>query len=94
VYRPGTANTASKAQNRESITTSSISNINIVNQLIGEEISYQNQAVEIERLKTTCQSLNQKASVAEDLREENLMFRKRISEMEKQSDLQKITIAE
>jgi len=93
VYRPGTANTASKAQTRESI-NASISNINIVNQLIGEEISTQNQAVEIERLKTTCQSLNQKASVADDLREENQMLRKRISEMEKQSDLQKQTIAE
>ena len=51
-------------------------------------------AIENERLKTTCQSLNQKASVAEDLRAENEMLRKRISEMEKQSDLQKQTIAE
>ena len=65
-----------------------------MNQLIGEEISTQNQAVEIERLRTTCQSLNQKASVADDLREDNQMLRKRISEMEKQSDLQKQTIAE
>lgn len=94
VYRPGTANTASKAEARESIGGSSISNINIVNQVIGKEISNQNMAVEIERLKTTCQSLNQKASVADDLRSENQMLRKRISELEKQSDLQKQTIAE
>ena len=93
VYRPNTASKVTDKIVRET-QSSSISNMNIVNQLIGEEIATQGQSIEIERLKTTCQSLNQKAQVAEDLRAENQMLRKRISEMESFSDNQKRTIAE
>jgi hypothetical protein len=53
VYRPNTASKVTEKVTRE-VQGSSISNINIIHQLIGEEISMQNQAVEIERLKTTC----------------------------------------
>ena len=60
VYRPNTASKVTDKIIREE-QRSSISNINIVNQLIGEEIATQGQSIEIERLKTTCQSLNQKA---------------------------------
>ena len=89
VYRPNTASKVTDKVVRETEQRSSISNMNIVNQLIGEEIATQGQSIEIERLKTTCQSLNQKAQVAEDLRSENQMLRKRISEMESFSDNQK-----
>lgn len=100
VYRPQGNQTAKNAnteykQVRQSFENKgSISGINIVSQLIGEDIKYQNQDIEIERLKTTCVSLNNKASVADDLRLENGMLRKRIEELSQMSELLKQTIAE
>jgi hypothetical protein len=46
-------------------------NFNIVREMNGKEIAAQDKDIEIERLKTTCYSLNNKAAMAEDLRQEN-----------------------
>lgn len=40
--------------------------IRIIQEVNGEEIKDQDKDIEIERLKTTCASLNNKASIAED----------------------------
>ena len=76
-YKPNTASKAKEAV-RES---NSLSGIRIVAELTGEEFNSQTQAIELERLKTTCFSLNTKAKVSDDLKNENQMLRKRIDEL-------------
>ena len=44
----------------------------------GKDIIAQDKDIEIERLKTTCFNLNNKAAIAEDLRQENEMLKKRV----------------
>ena len=43
-----------------------IAQINIMQEINGKELEAQDKDVEIERLQTTCYSLNNKASIAED----------------------------
>lgn len=43
----------------------------IIEELNAQEITYQNKDIEIERLKTTCQSLNNRLSVMEDRAADN-----------------------
>ena len=57
-------------------------NFNIVREMSGKDITQQDKDIEIERLKTTCFNLNNKAAIAEDLRQENEMLKKRIQEYE------------
>ena len=45
---------------------SSLSQIRICQEVNGEEIKDQDKDIEIERLQTTCASLNNKASIVED----------------------------
>lgn len=49
----------------------------------GKDIIAQDKDIEIERLKTTCFNLNNKAAIAEDLRQENEMLKKRLAENER-----------
>lgn len=86
VYKPG----ASQQRTRDSVS----SGVNIVQLVTGEETDVQNLAIELERLKTTCHSLNQKAMVADDLREENSIMRRRVAELEKMQSSQKIAVDE
>jgi chromosome segregation ATPase len=82
VYRPNTA-TANQLSNQKQALRErdSLSNIDIVKQLTGEEYNNQSQAIEIERLRTTCHSLNSKVAMVDDLKQENNMLRKRIEEL-------------
>ena len=57
-------------------------NFNIVREMSGKDIIQQDKDIEIERLKTTCFNLNNKAAIAEDLKQENEMLKKRIQEYE------------
>ena len=58
-------------------------NFNIVREMSGKDITQQDKDIEIERLKTTCFNLNNKAAIAEDLRQENEMLKKRLAENER-----------
>jgi hypothetical protein len=53
-----------------------------VREVSGKDIIAQDKDIEIERLKTTCFNLNNKAAIAEDLRQENEMLKKRLAENE------------
>lgn len=57
-------------------------NYNIVAEMNGKAIDDQDKDIEIERLKTTCTDLNNKASVADDLRKDNEIISRRLSESE------------
>ena len=57
-------------------------NFNIVAELNGKAIEEQDKDIEIERLKTTCTDLNNKALVADDLRKDNEILSKRLVESE------------
>jgi hypothetical protein len=57
-------------------------NFNIVAEMNGKAIDNQDKDIEIERLKTTCTDLNNKASVADDLRRDNEIISRRLSESE------------
>lgn len=46
---------------------SNLANITIIEELNGQEIITQDKDIEIERLKTTCFTLNNKVSVTEDI---------------------------
>ena len=59
-----------------------MANITIIEELNGQEITSQDKDIEIERLKTTCFTLNNKVSVTEDVQQENAILRKRLSENE------------
>jgi len=54
-----------------------------VREVSGKDIIAQDKDIEIERLKTTCFNLNNKAAIAEDLRQENEMLKKRLAENER-----------
>ena len=61
---------------------SSFSQITIIEQLNGIEIQGQDKDIEIERLQTTCFTLNNQVSITQDLKQENAMLRNRLSENE------------
>ena len=56
--------------------------INIIKELNGKEIRAQDKDIEIERLKTTCFNLNNKATVAEDLQRDLKIMQQRLAESE------------
>lgn len=60
------------------------SQINIVEQLNGQNIKWQDYEIEIERLQTTCRALNSKANLVEDMGKDLEMQKVRISELESQ----------
>lgn len=53
-------------------------NFNIISELNGQAISQQDKDIEIERLKTTCFDLNNKAEVVDDLRKDNDILNRRL----------------
>jgi hypothetical protein len=59
-----------------------LSNIGIVSELNGKFVANQDKDIEIERLQTTCYSLNNKASVAEDQALEIENLKRRLKEAE------------
>ena len=59
-----------------------LSQIRIMQEVNGEEIKDQDKDIEIERLQTTCASLNNKASIAEDLAIELEAVKRRLAESE------------
>ena len=54
----------------------------IVQELNGKEIKQQDKDIEIERLQTTCLTLNNKCSIVDDLIGENDVLKKRLAESE------------
>ena len=56
--------------------------VNIIKELNGKAIVSQNKDIEIERLKTTCFNLNNKAIVAADLQRDLEIMHARLSESE------------
>jgi hypothetical protein len=67
----------------------SMSQIRIMQEVNGEEIKDQDKDIEIERLQTTCASLNNKASIAEDQGIEIDVLKKRLMESEELRDMLK-----
>jgi len=64
--------------------------VNIIKELNGKEIKAQDKDIEIERLKTTCFNLNNKAIVAEDLQRDLQIMQTRLAESEAaRKDLEK-----
>lgn len=57
-------------------------NYNIIAELNGKAIVEQDKDIEIERLKTTCFDLNNKATVVDDLRKDNDVLTRRLNESE------------
>ena len=53
-------------------------NYNIISELNGQAIIQQDKDIEIERLKTTCFDLNNKAEIVDDLRRDNDILKKRL----------------
>ena len=58
------------------------SQIKIIEELNGQEIISQDKDIEIERLQTTCQSLNNRLRILEDRRADNEVLKKRLAESE------------
>lgn len=58
------------------------SEIGIIQELNGKQIKSQDKDIEIERLKTTCYSLNNKASIVEDQALEIENLKRRLQESE------------
>jgi len=56
--------------------------VNIIKELNGKEIKAQDKDIEIERLKTTCFNLNNKAIVSEDLLKDIEILKARLQESE------------
>lgn len=56
---------------------------NIIREVTGQDILAQDKDIEIERLKTTCQNLNNKAAISDDLRSENEILKRRLEESER-----------
>jgi hypothetical protein len=67
----------------------SLSQIRIMQEVNGEEIKDQDKDIEIERLQTTCASLNNKASIAEDQAIEIDVLKKRLMESEELREMLK-----
>lgn len=51
------------------------SQINIIEQLNGQNIKWQNQEIEIERLQTTCNTLSSKVVLSSDLKTDIMALR-------------------
>ena len=62
---------------------STYSNIKIIEQLNEREISYQDKDIEIERLTTTCQGLNNRAVVAQELQNTVDALQRRLADSER-----------
>ena len=85
--RPSTAASPKKSFAQQSILVkagefSNLANITIIEELNGQEIVSQDKDIEIERLQTTCFTLNNKLSVTEAVQQENAILRKRLQENE------------
>ena len=78
--RPSTA--VSPKKHQSVIYNTNLTQLNIIEELNGQEISDQNKDIEIERLQTTCYSLNNKASVTDDLHQEVEVLNRRLAESE------------
>ena len=63
-------------------------NYNIITELNGQAITNQDKDIEIERLKTTCFDLNNKAEVVDDLRKDNAILTRRLEESEAERERQ------
>ena len=61
----------------------------IIQELNGREIITQDRDIEIERLQTTCLTLNNKVSIVDDLIGENTVLKNRLAESENIRGLQK-----
>lgn len=66
-----------------------MSQIRIIQELNGEEIKDQDKDIEIERLQTTCASLNNKASIAEDQAFEIENLKRRLAEANEMREILK-----
>ena len=64
------------------VNKSSSHQVNIIQELNGTIIEQQNKDIEIERLKTTCFTINQKLSTQNDLYNDISVLNKRLSESE------------
>ena len=89
--RPSTAISPKKAS---VIYNSNISQIQIIEELNGQAIATQDKDIEIERLQTTCYSLNNKASVTDDLHQEVEVLKRRLRESEDARENLKKEVAE
>ena len=91
-WRPSTAYSPSKRKSTLNHTVDetnafvgsvfSYPGINIIKELTGKEIKNQDKDIEIERLKTTCFNLNNKAIVSEDLLKDIEILKARLDESE------------
>ena len=63
------------------------SQIQLIEELNGQNIYEQDKDVEIERLQTTCHTLNQKVFLLEDVRKEMVVIKNRKDEQERARDL-------
>ena len=88
--RPSTAMSPKKSV----VVKSQWSEMQIIQELNGQEIKTQDRDIEIERLQTTCLTLNNKVSIVDDLMGENTVLKKRLEESENIRGLQKEEIAE
>ena len=61
------------------------SQIKIIEELNGQEIISQDKDIEIERLQTTCQSLNNRLRILEDRRADNEVLKKRLAELQEEN---------
>ena len=81
--RPETATSPKKTSSiAVSISQKAYSQIKIIEELNGHEIVSQDKDIEIERLQTTCQSLNNRLRILEDRRADNEVLKKRLAESE------------
>ena len=95
-WRPSTAYSPSKKGNKSILNNSNLNEsaiqftgsvftypgVNIIRELTGKEIKSQDKDIEIERLKTTCFNLNNKAIVSEDLLKDIEILKARLQESE------------
>lgn len=95
-WRPSTAYSPSKKGNKSILNNSNLNEsaiqftgsvftypgVNIIRELTGKEIKSQDKDIEIERLKTTCFNLNNKAIVSEDLLKDIQILKARLQESE------------
>jgi hypothetical protein len=65
------------------------SQINIIEQLNGQNIKYQDYEIEIERLQTTCNTMSLKLAMTQDIKRDLQSYKDRVSHFEKlqKSDL-------
>ena len=75
-----------KSTSTNYIEKTSLSQIKIIEELNQREISYQDKDVEIERLATTCASLNNRVAVMQDMQNTIDTLQKRLSDSERIRD--------